>query len=200
MRFGRKEDRLMATYNQPEREDFDRNLSFVVHSAQKKARKTKMRLTFDFNSRGTLLSSMYISAVVECIDTVHEEALAEAMNRLYEFGEPLQVSASELVIWARPHLNKLMNILLGTIEEGAPQLLKPEYQLSQRVTQYHAVFVQRTEAALRDYEVGFIAGKNVRPNSSSTPKEVFFLKPSFQGIGMDLKEVWRWIIQLRSRR
>jgi hypothetical protein len=91
-------------YDRPTKGDLDRNLSAVLHAAHHKARREKARLAATYASRGTLDSSMFVSAVVECVDKSHVESIQQAMDVLREFGGRMNVPAREIATWAKPHL------------------------------------------------------------------------------------------------
>jgi hypothetical protein len=61
------------------------------------------------------------------------------------------------------------------------------------------VLQQRIDGALRDVEIGFVRGAGFsdrQPKSASAApqrKEIMSLKPTIYGLGIDLKELWRWL-------
>ena len=69
-------------------------------------------------------------------------------------------SASEVVGWARPHLENLNRSLIGVIPRGG---VPEEYQRHAR--QYRAIFTQRLDSLLRDIEIGYDTEKGFTPHA-----------------------------------
>ncbi|MGH6847959.1 MAG: hypothetical protein ACREC0_11130 [Methylocella sp.] len=181
-------------YELPTKGDLDRNLSMIFHAAHHKARAECGCLKSDFAARGmSLKSTSLIGVVVESIDTIHKEALAQAMPAVLDFAERMQVSPKQIIPRARTHLQNLGNTLLAQI----PPAGFPAEQ--QRImAQYRLVFQQRLDGALRDIEIGFIGGRSLTPSHSDRPvpspptsRELVSLKLGFWGMSIDLKEFWR---------
>ena len=182
-------------YERPTKGDLDRNLSMIFHAAHHKARAECARLKSDFAVRGmSLKSTSLIGVVVGSVDTIHKEALPQAMRVVLDFAERMPVAPKQIVPWARPHLENLGNTLLAQIPPaGCPA----EWQ---RITaQYRLVFQQRLDGALRDIEIGLIEGRSLAAtDSGSAPapspppsKELVSVKPGLWGVSIDLKELWR---------
>jgi hypothetical protein len=169
---------------QPTKNDLDRNLSTILHSAHHKAQAERARLTSEFAARGMASSTSLIGAVAGCLDKIHVEAIDHATQVIHEFIDRMNVAAPEIIGWARPHLQNLGNVVLGHLPSGG----FPNEQLRVR-TQYAIVFQQRLDGALRDLEIGFIKGRNVSPTGQ--PEELFSLKLGWRGLSIDLKELWR---------
>lgn len=177
----------MVVYRQPSREDLARNLSAVHHSAHHKARKEKGRLVTTHAARGILDSSMFVSAVVEYVDSVHAESVTRAMNVVNEFAGPLDAPAGEIGGWARPHLENISNTLLGLMMPQGQQSVTGRHFAESR-DRYRAVFQQRVDNALRGFEVGFIGGRSIRPAASRSIPDLLQLRPGIWGMSLDLKE------------
>jgi hypothetical protein len=183
----------MSMYELPTKGDLDRNLSMIMHSAHRKARAERGRLTSEFAARGMVLSTSLIGAVIGSLNEIHAESIEQAMQVLRDFVERMQIAPTQITSWARPHLENLGNTVLGQL----PPAGFPAEQ--QRVrAQYALVFQQRLDGALRDIEIGFIGGASVtvpesmRPAPSApSPKELLSLKPALWGFSIDLKELWR---------
>jgi hypothetical protein len=182
-------------YEQPTKQDLDRNLSAVLHAARHRARDEKGRLVALHASRGTLESSMFVSDIVQCADKAHIESVQQAMNILHEFGGRMNVPAHEIVASVKPHLDNIATtLLLGTISPQGPAHSMVLDAMQRARVQYEAVFKQRIEGALRDFEIGFIDGRDIRPGASparAPTKEIISLKPGWLGFSIDLKEIWR---------
>ena len=80
-------------YERPTKGDLDRNLSMIFHAAHHKARAECARLKSDFAVRGmSLKSTSLIGVVVGSVDTIHKEALPQAMRVVLDFAERMQVA------------------------------------------------------------------------------------------------------------
>jgi hypothetical protein len=67
----------------------------------------------------------------------------------------MQMTPAEIALIARPHLASIGNSVLGQLPSaGFPAVHQKIRQ------QYEAVFAQRLEGALRDFEIGFANGRN----------------------------------------
>jgi hypothetical protein len=180
-------------YELPTKGDLDRNLSTIFHDAHHKARAERVRLTGEFTARGMGLSTSLIGSVVGSVNTIHKEALAQAMPVVIDFAERMQLAPKQITPWARPHLENLGNTLLAQIPPaGFP------VEAARVRAQYALVFKQRLDGALRDIEIGFMAGRSTTSRDSDRaatsthqPKELVSLKPGLWGISIDLKELWR---------
>ncbi len=143
-------------YEQPIRGDLDRNLSATLHTAHQKAQAERARLTSEFAARGMGLSTSLIGATIGALDTIHKDAIGQSMPLLRDFAERMQITATQIAALARPHLENLGTSVLGQL----PPAGFPEEH--QRVrSQYALVFQQRLDGALRDFEIGFIGGRNI---------------------------------------
>ena len=143
-------------YATPAKADLDRNLSGVSHDARHLAQAEVTRLTREFSAKGLALSGGLIGSAVSFIDKIHREALDRAATMLRDFAERMKVPPSEIVEIARPHLANMGNSILGELPAaGAPQAQQKVRQ------QYLAVFEQRLSGMLRDFEIGFVGGRNV---------------------------------------
>ena len=122
-----------------------------MHEAHQKARAESVRLKSEFAAHGAARSSRLIVAVAGRVDTVHKEALAEAMPVVLDFAKRTQIDIKQITLLARPYLENLANAVLAEI----PAAGYAAEQLRFR-TQYGQVFELRLERALRNAEIGFI--------------------------------------------
>ena len=122
-----------------------------LHEAHQKARAESARLKSEFAAHGAARSSRLIVAVAGRVDTVHKEALAEAMPVVLDFAKRTQIDLKQITLLARPYLENLANTVLAEI----PAAGYAAEQLRFR-TQYGQVFELRLERALRNAEIGFI--------------------------------------------
>jgi hypothetical protein len=184
-------------YEQPTKGDLDRNLSFIMHDARKKAMAERVRIVSEATMRGARNSRVPIT-IAAAIDPIHRDAIAEAMLVVRNFMDRMQLPPKDVTGWARPHLENLGNVVLSAIHPvGYPS----EHQ--QALKQYAAVFRQRLDGALRDAEIGFVRGAGfsaVAPAASQPPKEIVSLKPGWLGMSVDLKEGARWVWKRRPWR
>jgi len=123
----------------------------IVHEARQKARAESARLKSEFAAHGAARSSRLIVAVAGRVDTVHKEALAEAMPVVLDFAKRTQIDIKQITLLARPYLENLANTVLAEI----PAAGFAAEQLRFR-TQYGQVFELRLERSLRNAEIGFI--------------------------------------------
>jgi hypothetical protein len=181
----------MVVFQQPHQGDLARNLSVVLHAAHRKAREERGKLVAQHANLGTLDSSMFISAIVGCVERIHAEAVVQAMNVVNEFAGPLNVPVDQITNWARPHFENISSTLLGVMmPQGEASMMVSHFTTAR--SQHQAIFQQRVDIALRDFEVGFIAGKSVRPiTTEKKTAELLQVKPTLWGMGIDLKEFFR---------
>jgi pimeloyl-ACP methyl ester carboxylesterase len=151
-------------FAKPTKADLDRNLSTILHDAHQKARAERGRLTSEFAARGLVSSGALISSVARVLDDIHKEALERASPMLIDFADRMQITLAQIVVIARPHLQNMGNSVLG---ELPPAGIPAAHQ--QIFRQYQAIFEQRLEGALRDFEIGFRGGRNQVPVSVTPP-------------------------------
>lgn len=169
-------------YEPPTKADLARNLSTIMHSAHQKARAEKGRLKSEFAARGMAQSTSLIGATVGVLNTIHQDAIAEAMLIIHDFAERMHSPAKEICTLARPHLENLGNSVLG---ELPPAGFPVEHQRIR--AQYALVFQQRLDGALRDVEIGFAKGAGFARVEQMETKEEWIaaaeaarvLKPTF---------------------
>lgn len=143
-------------YATPTKADLDRNLSTISHDARHKARAEKDRLESEYAARGLGQSGPLIRAVIEVCDAIHRGALEEATAVLRDFSERMGAEPAEVAAIARSHLENMGNSVLSELPiAGFPELQQ------QTLRQYQAVFSQRLDGVLRDFEIGFSRGRNV---------------------------------------
>jgi hypothetical protein len=90
-----------------------RNLSTILHTAHQKARAELGRLASEFAARGMARSTSFIGAAIGTLDTIHKDAIGQAIPVLRDLAERMQASATEIAALARPHLENLGNSVLG---------------------------------------------------------------------------------------
>jgi hypothetical protein len=194
-------------YEIPTNGDLDRNLWAIIHPARRKARDECACLKVELAARGmSLNNTSLIGSVAGSIDTIHKDALAQAMPMVLDFIERMQVAPKQVISWARYPLENLGVMLLTQIPQAG---FPVEHQ---RVNaQYQLLFQRRLDGALRDAEVGFIGGRSLVPmGSDSSPpslvpsKEIVFIRPGLWGFSIVLKEPGRrgktWWYRKRSLR
>lgn len=143
-------------YSTPTKGDLDRNLSSILHDAHHQAQAERERLTAELAARGLAVSGALIRSVVKSLDDIHRGALHHAAPMLRDFAERMQVPPSEIVLIARPHLENMGNSVLSELPSaGSPGARQKVHR------QYQAVFSQRLDGALRDFEIGFSGGRNI---------------------------------------
>lgn len=183
-------------YATPTKADLDRNLSTILRDAHQKARTGKLCLTSEFVARGMGRSTSLIGAVAGLLDGLHREALERASPMLRDFAERMQIAPPGISAIARSHLKNMGNAVLGELPPAGFPTVHQQFR-----RQYQAIFDQRLEGALRDFEIGFAGGRNQLPKApedqipSVAPKdkaeELFNLKPGLWGMSINLKEALR---------
>jgi len=94
-----------------------------------------------------------VVTAVKAADDVHKEAMEQAHTILLDFIERMERAPTEVIAWARPHLENLNNSVLGVVP---PNNFPQDHQ---RLTlQYRAVFQQRLDIMLRNVEIGHQKG------------------------------------------
>jgi hypothetical protein len=81
-------DRIAIVYEIPTAADLARHLSTIVQEEHQKARAESVRLKSEFAAHGAASSFRLIVAVAGRVDTIHKEALAEAMPVVRGSGPP----------------------------------------------------------------------------------------------------------------
>jgi hypothetical protein len=136
-------------YEIPTAADLARRLSTIVDEAHQKARAESTRLKSEFAAHGAARSYRLIVAVAGRVDTIHKEALAEAMPVVLDFAKRMQIDIKQVALLARPYLENLANFVLAEI----PAAGHAAEQLRFR-TQYAQVFEMRLDRALGNDELG----------------------------------------------
>ena len=140
-------------FERPKKNDLDTALSMLMHESRHKLIDEVSRIKSEAIKAGGLHSNRVVVAAVAAADTVHKAAIEEGHNILLDFIERMERTPTEIVDWARPHLENLNNSVLGVVPpNGFPQD-------HQRLThQYRAVFKQRLDIMLRNVEIGHQKG------------------------------------------
>jgi hypothetical protein len=195
-----KEDRL-GMYEKPTREDLLRNIDLqVLHKSRRRALEERGRVQDEFTRAGAFDSTRRLVVTADAVDKVHQEYMAEAVKILHEFAQAGTGTSQELSAWTRPHLDVMNGNLLGVVDAPPTSFKTIREQLA---AQYRAVFQQRLDATLRDFEVGFAGGRNVRPPAPATPpaaQPLWIWRLTFWGSGINLEEAWRRFKGRRLRR
>jgi hypothetical protein len=140
-------------FERPTKNDLDRTLSQLMHESRHKLMDDVNRIKADAIKAGTFQSNRVVVSAVQAADGVHAVAMGQAQAILLDFIERIERPPSEIVTWARPHLENLGNSVLGVVP---PNNFPQDHQ---RLThQYRAVFQQRLDGMLRDVEIGFVKG------------------------------------------
>jgi hypothetical protein len=140
-------------FERPQKNDLDTALSMLMHESRHKLMEDVNRIKSDAIKAGALNGNRVVVTAVKAADDVHKGAMEQAHTILLDFIERMERAPTEIVGWARPHLENLNNSVLGVVPpNGFPQN-------HQRLThQYRAVFQQRLDIMLRDVEIGHQKG------------------------------------------
>jgi hypothetical protein len=147
-----------SMYRTPTSSDFQRNLLIVGQKAREQAHADDQRIKVEYASRGLGQSGPLIGAVADRFDELHAEATETVMHLIRAFVRRRQLTPTELAAAARPELENLAAELVARI----PSLGAGNQQATQQTqAKFTRTFQQRTDAALRDIEIGFIGGRDV---------------------------------------
>ena len=140
-------------FERPQKNDLDTALSMLMHESRRKLMDEVNRIKVDAIKAGSLQSNGVVVTAIGVADNVHKVAMEQAHTILLDFIERMERAPTEIVGWARPHLENLNNSVLGVVPpNGFPQD-------HQRLThQYRAVFQQRLDIMLRNVEIGHQKG------------------------------------------
>jgi len=140
-------------FERPQKNDLDTELSMLMHESRHKLIEDVSRIKSDAIKAGSLSGNRVIVTAVKAADGVHKAAMEQANTILLDFIERTARPPTEIVGWARPHLENLNNSVLGLVPpNGFPQD-------HQRLThQYRGVFQQRLDIMLRKVELGHQRG------------------------------------------
>jgi hypothetical protein len=169
-------------FERPQKNDLDRSLSELMHEHRHKLIDEINRIKSDAIKAGGLQSNRVVVTAVKAADDLHKNAITQANTILLDFIERMERPPAEIVGWARPHLENLVNSLLGVVP---PNSFPQDHQ---RLThQYRAAFQQRLDGMLRDVEIGLVKGAGFARAEKVESKEewisaaeaVKLLKPVF---------------------
>jgi hypothetical protein len=140
-------------FERPQKNDLDTVLSMLMHESRHKLRADVNRIKSDAIKAGALQSNGVVVTAITAADDVHRAAIEQAHAILLDYIERMERAPTEIVGWARPHLENLNNSVLAVVPpNGFPQD-------HQRLThQYRAVFQQRLDIMLRNVEIGHQKG------------------------------------------
>ncbi|WP_315762029.1 hypothetical protein [Bradyrhizobium sp. SZCCHNS2005] len=170
------------TFARPKKNDLDTALSMLMHSSRHKLLAEVNQIKSDAIKNGALQSNRVVVAAVKAADDIHKEAAEQANAMLLDFIERMQCPPSQVIEWARPHLENMSNSILGAI---SPDNFPADHQ---RLTnQYWAVFQQRMDILLRNVEIGhqngtgFARAEKMESNEEwvSAAEAVRLLAPKF---------------------
>jgi hypothetical protein len=141
-------------FEKPIKDDLDRALSLLMHESRHKLMEECNRIKSEAVKAGALQGSRVVVMAVKAADDLHKVAMTQAAAILLDFVERMERPPTDIVEWARPHLENISNSLLGVVP---PNNFPQDHQ---RLThQYGAVFQQRVDGVLRDVEIGYVKGQ-----------------------------------------
>src|SRR5436309_1380221 len=140
-------------FEQPTKGDIDRALSTLMREARHRLAARRNEAMAEATKAGALQSTRLIIVVAEAAEKIHVEVMQQLTSMLREFVQRMDIAPSQIMEWARPHLENLGSTLLGEV----PQCGFPNDQ-KRIVAQYQAQFDQRLTGALRDVDIGFVKG------------------------------------------
>jgi hypothetical protein len=146
------------SFSTPQKGDLDRKLSELMHDSRHKLRAAEQRTDRPWQ-HGRIVVENFARA-----DEIQKEAMERAKVLVATFIQRTGRPVSEVVEWARPHLENLNRSLIG----GVPPETRGEYERLR--LQHEATFSQRLDSLLRDIEIGYEAHEGFAP---PTPDHAF---------------------------
>lgn len=140
-------------FEQPTRSDIDRALSTLVREAQDRLIVQRNELMTKATKAGALQSTRLIVAIAEAAEKIQIEVVQQATSMLCDFAQRMGIAPSQIIPWARAHLENLS----GTLLELVPPCGFPDKRES-IIARYRTQFDERLSGALRDVEIGFVRG------------------------------------------
>jgi hypothetical protein len=141
--------------------------------------------------------SRVIIAVITPFEKLYYKTVDDVMRLIRDFLERTSLTSTELGGLARVELEAFADRLLGQLPDaGFPQ------DAARIRGEYRERFRQRLEGALRDIQIGFIAGRKIATaHAQNTEAEAttaklgdaVILKPMLWGMGIDLPKAWKWV-------
>jgi hypothetical protein len=186
-------------YQPPTIFDFQRNLDTLIHSGEHRARAAAVNVKSDHAARGLSDSTTVITMDIGQFNEIHQDILQRAMQLIEDFcSRNAELAPGISAGTARGRLDNFATFLLATVP---PTSFTQEAQRFRR--QYTLVFRQRLDGALQDIQIGFIGRRKIttaaatQPPISETPTAIKLtdavtLKPTFMGVGVDLRKAWNW--------
>lgn len=156
-----------AMFERPTKNDLDTALSMLMHQSRHKLMDAANRLKSDAIENNALQSNGVVVSAIRAADDIHKAAMEDANVMLLDFIERMQRAPSEIVRWARPHLENLNNSVLAVVP---PNNFPQDHH---RLTlHYQAVFKQRLDIMLRNVEIGHQRGAGfARAEKMENPEE-----------------------------
>jgi len=140
-------------FRQPTKDDAEPALLALVHEARQRVTARRKEIMDEATKAGALQSTRLIIAVAEAAERTHVDMMQQVASVLRDFVPRINIPPSQIVEWARPHLENLSSMLLGAVPPcGFPADQK------RVVARYQAQFDERLKGALRDVEIGFAKG------------------------------------------
>ncbi len=153
-------------FERPQKKDIDHALSNLMHEARRQTLDEKNRIFSEAILAGALQSSRVVVIVADAADKIHAATMKRAGQTLRDFIERMEIPATEIAAWSRPHLENLSNSVLAVIP---PNGFPTDHQ---RITnQYQAIFQQRVDSSLRDVEIGYVKGAGFSTRATMSEKE-----------------------------
>jgi hypothetical protein len=163
-------------FRQPTKDDAERALLALVHEAGQRLTARRKEIMDEATKTGALQSTRLIIAVAEAAERTHVDVMQQAASALRDFVQRMNFPPSQIVEWARPHLESLSGTLLGAVPPcGFPADQK------RVVARYQARFDERLKDALRDVEIGYakagFAGQSSQEEWIGAAEAISTLKP-----------------------
>jgi hypothetical protein len=155
-----------VTFEKSTKGDLDRALSLLMHDARKALALEANHIKSEAIKAGSLNGTRVIVTIAEAAEAQHKEAMNQATSILLDFTERMARPPAEITGWARPHLENLGNVLLGSIP---PNGFPADHQRIR--AQYDAQFRQRLDGVLRDVKIGYVKGAGFVQSEAMETKE-----------------------------
>src|SRR5437879_2417281 len=96
-------------FERPTKNDLDTALSMLMHESRHKIMEDVNRIKSDAIKAGALNGDRVVVTAITAADDVHKKAMDQAHTILLDFIERMERAPTEIVGWARPHLENLNN-------------------------------------------------------------------------------------------
>src|SRR5438046_152436 len=102
-------------FERPTKNDLDTALSMLMHESRHKLMDEVNRIKGDAIKAGSPGGIRVVVTAIKAADDVHKEAMEQAHVILLDLIERMERAPTEIVGWARPHLENLNDSVLSVV-------------------------------------------------------------------------------------